>query len=130
MQNDQTFDFTTLLANSLHDIKNSLAIVVNTADELSFDEAHQQDPRLQLIRSEGMRLNSEFVQLLSLYKIENKQYITNMDWHHVGDMLDELALENESLFSYHKLSFEIECIFLISNCLFLKRIVLMEKIRL
>jgi len=111
MTDPKPLDFATIIANSLHDIKNELAIVVNTVDELAteHDQSAAHDPRFDLIRAEGQRLNSNFVQLLALYRIENQQFFLSIDNHNLYECLEEIALENQALLQYHQLQIELDC---------------------
>lgn len=107
MKNRQSIDFSTVIASSLHDIKNSLAIVINTVDEI-YDE-YNQDPRLELIQAEGQNLNSKLVQLLALYRIEKKQLFTNIDSHNLSDFFEDIILENQAMIHHHSLNISINC---------------------
>ena len=66
-----SIDLTTLLASAVHDIKNSLAVIINTIDELCDQpstDGQQRQRQLQQLRHEGKRLNNEFIQMLALYR--------------------------------------------------------------
>jgi signal transduction histidine kinase len=100
--------FTTLLASTVHDMKNSLAVIINTIDELS--EQQSPDPqRLKQLRYEGKRLNNEFIQMLSLYRIENGQYFANIDETSIYELLEEAWLENSDTLAVRNIELSLEC---------------------
>ena len=111
MSDKTAVDFGTIMASSVHDMKNSLAIILDNAEKLSTDESlnNTQHSALDLLQLEGERLNNIFIQLLALYRIENKQYALNIDSHNVYDCLEETLLENETLLAHHNIEAEIDC---------------------
>jgi len=109
--NDKTnIDFNTVMASSVHDMKNSLSIILNSAETLSNDASlsKAQHKAIDLLHIEGERLNNSFIQLLALYRIENKQYSLNIDSHNVYDCLEEAMFENETLLAHHHIELEIQ----------------------
>ena len=112
MADERTINFTTLLASTVHDMKNSLAVILNTIDELS--EQQSPDPqqtqlRLKQLRHEGKRLNNEFIQMLSLYRIENGQYFANIDDASLYELLEEAWLENRDTLAVRNIELSFEC---------------------
>jgi signal transduction histidine kinase len=108
MADESAINFTTLLASAVHDMKNSLAVILNTIDELS----EQQSPdlqRLKQLRHEGKRLNNEFIQMLSLYRIENGQYFANIDDTSIYELLEEVWLENRDTLAVRNIELSFEC---------------------
>jgi len=98
MPSENKLDMATIVASSIHDIKNSLSIVLNSAEKLSentqkftAEDLHS----LKELRYESRRLNNNFVQLLALYKLENGLYFANIDNHDVHDLLEEVVFENQ-----------------------------------
>ena len=100
--------FSDVLASSVHDIKNSLGLVMNTLDRILSDpDTRIGDPRsAKVLQLEAQRANSNLVQLLSLYKLEKQQLAVNLLEHNVEDFLDEILAENAALM--HSLGVEIE----------------------
>lgn len=84
--------FTTLLASSIHDMKNSLSLVINTLDRLVEDNGKPVDPsRIPLLQFEARRINEHLIQLLTLYKSENNILEINIAEHNIADFLDEVT---------------------------------------
>jgi K+-sensing histidine kinase KdpD len=46
---------------------------------------------------------------LALYRIENKQYSINIDYHNVYDFLEEAMFENKTQLAHHNIEIEIQC---------------------
>ncbi len=108
----QKFDYSTILASSIHDMKNSLSLLLGTIDEITLQcppgqcNSSTQFSRLQY---EGKRVNDHLVQLLALYRIDNSQYFVNVSENDAGDFLDEIMLEHEDMLAYRNISFDIDC---------------------
>jgi len=111
MSDKSDINFSTIMASSVHDMKNSLSIILDTAETLGHDNSLSkiQHKSLELLHMEGERLNNTFIQLLALYRIENKQYSLNIDSHNVYDCLEESMFENEALLAHHNIELEILC---------------------
>ncbi len=111
IENGNKVELSTLMSSSIHDMKNSLSIILNTINMLSESNNFSDNNRnsLDLLLQEGNKLNNNFIQLLSLYRIENKQYHANIDNHNVYDCLEEIALENEGLLTQHNIDLSIDC---------------------
>ncbi len=111
MTDKPDINFNTIMASSVHDMKNSLSIILDTAESLANDDSlnKAQHKSLDLLHIEGERLNNTFIQLLALYRIENKQYSLNIDSHNIYDCLEEAMFENETLLAHHNIELEIQC---------------------
>lgn len=111
MTDKSDINFNTIMASSVHDMKNSLSIILDTAETLGHDDSlsKSQHQSLDLLHLEGERLNNTFIQLLALYRIENKQYSLNIDSHNVYDCLEEAMFENETILDHHNIEVEIQC---------------------
>ncbi len=108
MNEKQTLDFSTIIASALHDIKNSLAIVINTVDELATEET-EKNSRIELIQAEGQRLNSDLIQLLALYRLEKKQLFTNIENNNIAEFFEDIFLDNQAMLQHNSLTLNIKC---------------------
>jgi len=98
----QQGDFTSILANSVHDMKNSVNMLLGALDDISGRCGGSSCPSHQLLsrlRYEGKRLNSNLVQMLMLYRVNNSQYTLNIEDHDAYEVLEECYLENEGILS-------------------------------
>ncbi len=94
-QPNQAIDFSSVLASAVHDMKNSLCMLIQSIDTLS---VNQQDPEqakeLASIHYEASRLNTNLLQMLSLYRVEKDQLPLFVEEHHIYDLVEELVEKN------------------------------------
>lgn len=103
--------FSDVLASSIHDIKNSLSMVINTLEELVNDpNTHiSDDKKMSILQHEAQRANSTLIQLLGLYKFENEQVTISINEHSMEDFLEEVVAENQALAAAFNVSLEYVC---------------------
>jgi signal transduction histidine kinase len=87
-------DYATLLASAVHDMKNSLGVLMSSIEELqepcsACQVTHAKRERMSY---EAQRLNSDLLQLLAIYKIDTGRYQANIQEQCVADFLSECAL--------------------------------------
>ncbi|WP_420265462.1 sensor histidine kinase [Candidatus Magnetominusculus dajiuhuensis] len=105
-------DFSVVLASSVHDMKNSLGVLINHLDEVvdTFEEAnHSSSKLLSQLQYEAKRVNNNLIQLLSLYRLENSLYSLNISHAPLYDLIDEVVSQNMALMEYKGISIEIDC---------------------
>lgn len=92
-------DFSDILASSIHDIKNSLCLILNNLDDLiSNPENHLADPRqARLLQHEAQRANSSLIQLLTLYRLGNEQLVLRVSEQNLEDFFDEVVAESQAI---------------------------------
>lgn len=91
-------DFSTVLASAVHDMKNSLCMLIQSIDTLSAnvaDKDPQEAEELARLHYEAARLNTNLLQLLSLYRVEKNQLPLNIESHYLDDVIEELVAKNE-----------------------------------
>lgn len=110
MPDHQSLDFSTILASSVHDMKNSISMMLATLDELaqSCGGSCPETAKLSQLRYQGQRLNNDLVQMLSIYKIENHQYSPNIDEHSLEDFLAECVDTHEPLLTPRGIAIEFQ----------------------
>ncbi|MBF0488930.1 MAG: HAMP domain-containing histidine kinase [Nitrospirae bacterium] len=105
-------DFSVVLASSVHDMKNSLGVLINHLDEVveTFEETeHSSSKLLSQLQYEAKRVNNNLIQLLSLYRLENSLYSLNISHAPLYDLIDEVVSQNMALMEYKGISVEIDC---------------------
>jgi len=105
-------DFSTVLASSVHDMKNSIGMLLCTLDEVMGQCAPgdcSSSDRFTQLQYEGQRVSYNLIQLLSIYKIEHSQYAANIDEIYLDEFLQESAMQFESLLSPKGISIDYEC---------------------
>lgn len=101
-----------LLASSVHDIKNSLGMLLNTLDAVIEDTPiHSDIQRHQFatLRGEAARINNSLIYLLGLYRLQRNELPLQIQEVYVADFLDEQIAANELLFSIRQLSVKNDC---------------------
>ncbi len=91
-------DFATVLASAVHDMKNSLCMLIQSIDLLQQQlapSAESASQELGRIHYEAARLNTNLLQLLSLYRIEKDQLPIHMDEYYLDDLCDEIVIRNQ-----------------------------------
>ncbi|TCK18752.1 histidine kinase/DNA gyrase B/HSP90-like ATPase [Thiogranum longum] len=105
-------DFNIILANAVHDMKNSVGMLLAALDEIdsrcSPDSCASRDQFSQL-RYEGKRLSSNLVQVLTLYRINESRYTPNITENDASDVLEECLLDNEGLLALKGIDIEMDC---------------------
>lgn len=90
--------FYDVLASIIHDMKNSLGMVINRLDEVVDelpDDLHD-SAKITAIQQEAKRLNNNLIELLTLYRIENERISAVIDEVFVDDFLQDIIAENQS----------------------------------
>ena len=103
--------FHDILASIIHDMKNSLSMVINTLEEVTADSDHEirQTPKIKLLQQEAKRLNNNLIELLTLYKIENERISANIDEIYLPDFLSEMVAENRVAAEANDVALSWEC---------------------
>ncbi|WP_150305585.1 sensor histidine kinase [Pseudomonas saliphila] len=111
-QSGEGLDFSTVIASTVHDMKNSLAMLMQAYSEslaslppeLSGSREHG------VMEYESLRLNGMLVQMLGLYKLQVNQLPLRPAWIELDDFLEaQLARHNNILRARHiKGSLEVE----------------------
>lgn len=112
MQELPEVDYSTLLASSIHEVKNSLNMLLNTIDNVSAGcDNHHCGTResLSYIKYEGTRISDDLIELLAIYRIRNNQYMVNIDEHSVSGFLNEILLQHETTFRYRNIRQSLDC---------------------
>ena len=105
------FDYSTLLAKSIHEIKNSLNMLLNSVDEVlsTSDEDSTTNKLFSQIQYEGKRVNDDLVGLLAIYRINNDQYSANIEEYSVSDSLEEILSQHDTMIRHRKIDKEFNC---------------------
>ncbi|MCG6551755.1 MAG: HAMP domain-containing histidine kinase [Candidatus Magnetominusculus sp. LBB02] len=105
-------DFSAVLASSVHDMKNSLGVLINQLDDVVGSLEDSNDPsgkHLLKLQYEAKRVNNNLIQLLSLYRLENSLYSLNLSHLCVYDLIDDVISQNMPLMEYRGIDIEIDC---------------------
>lgn len=87
----QNIDFSMVLASAVHDMKNSLGMLLNSLDELRQEQADSigESPRFNTLQYEAERMHNDLVQLLGIYRLGENNLSAHIEEHFVPDFLSE-----------------------------------------
>lgn len=106
----KTIDFSTILASSVHDVKNSLTLLINKIDEISANTVDEQSKaELEQLQYHGKRISCHLIQLLVLYRINQTRYFTNITETAIKDFLNDALDLYFPLFAHKNISVTINC---------------------
>lgn len=109
---DDTLDFSFVLASSVHDMKNSLGMLLNSLESMAQDAPPQNEAQKRYYSTlsyEASRINNELVQLLALYRIQHETFMVQVDEHVVIDVIEDQLARNEMLFETRNMQVEVLC---------------------
>jgi K+-sensing histidine kinase KdpD len=106
----QTIPFSTVLASTVHDMKNALSLILLSLADITdkLKEVDPDDSKVSVLRYETSRVNGLLVQLLALYKSEQQQLPLNINYHNVYDFLEEQVLSYDELLTSKNITVNIE----------------------
>lgn len=111
-KNQANVDFSLVMASSVHDMKNSIGMLIASLENY-FDENPAQDKgqkkHINTIHYEASRVNAELVQLLTIYRMENNHLPLRIDQHYVIDTLEDQLVRNQSLIDNSNIHLSLEC---------------------
>ena len=92
-------DFPTIMAVAVHDMKNSLSLLMQSVEQLSneiSDKEYQARQHITDVHYEANRMNTTLVQVLSLYRADMDALPTNIDECFLDELVEELVDTNLS----------------------------------
>lgn len=105
-------DFSFVLASSVHDMKNSLGMLLNSLEEV-ITETETEDPvqkeRFSILQYEATRINTELIQLLSIYRFQNQTFSIHVDENYVMETIDDQLARNDMLFKTQGVELSLNC---------------------
>ncbi|MCW8092268.1 sensor histidine kinase [Alteromonas sp. ASW11-130] len=107
---NSNIDFSSVLAAAVHDMKNSLCLLIQSIENLSdsipkeLDEAHCQ---VANVHYEASRLNMNLVQMLSLYRAQLETLPTTVDEHFIADLFEDVTGSNALYSNQRKVSIDV-----------------------
>ncbi|WP_416308456.1 sensor histidine kinase [Neptunicella sp. SCSIO 80796] len=104
-------DFSTILACAVHDMKNSLCLLLQSIETLGDEIGDSDDSvsdRLASIHYEASRLNTSLMHILSLYRAGREQLPLNIDEHYLEDVVDDVIATNQKYIDNKRMLLSIE----------------------
>ncbi len=111
-KSDSSVDFSLVLASSVHDMKNSIGMLIASLENYIDEHPAQDDfqkKHFNTLHYEASRVNAELVQLLTIYRMENDHLPLRLDQHYVSDVLEDQVVRNHSLIENRGIQLALEC---------------------
>ncbi|MFZ2852740.1 MAG: HAMP domain-containing sensor histidine kinase [Rhodocyclaceae bacterium] len=109
----EDISFTDFIASSIHDMKNSLNMQVSALEKIAVQCRQQGDAptfeSLGLVIYQANRMNSNLIQLLSLYKLGKSIYPVDIAEQSIADLIEEALLQNKSITEFKGISVSVDC---------------------
>lgn len=88
---DPNIDFSMVLASAVHDMKNSLGMLLNSLEELrsEYNQTLAGSEKFNMLQYEAERMHNDLVQLLGIYRLGENNLSAHIDEHFVPDFLEE-----------------------------------------
>jgi len=97
---DNGLDFASIIASAVHDMKNSLSMLLYSVDEIRSTcgpNNCESSKNFSQLRYEGQRVNNHLIQLLAIYRIDHANYKPDVVEQDVEEFLHESVSIHESL---------------------------------
>jgi len=101
-----------LAASSVHDIKNSLSMLLQTLEEVirsTPDQSPVQRRQFGVLQGEAARINNDLMYFLGLYRLQKNQLPLQIQSVYVADFLQEQILNNALLFEIRNIALALDC---------------------
>lgn len=120
LQGNQELDFSFVLASSVHDMKNSVGMLLGSLEEIINEQddsdaqsndkqTDEQKQRFSILQYEATRINTELVQLLSLYRFQHQAPALKIEENYVYDTIEDQVARNDMLFKTQEIELLIDC---------------------
>ena len=106
----QNIDFSMVLASAVHDMKNSLGMLLNSLDELRREQndSLSESPKFNTLQYEAERMHNDLVQLLGIYRLGENNLSAHIDEHFLPDFLSEHMARHTPLLEGLGIGLELE----------------------
>jgi len=103
--------FETLLASTVHDMKNSLSLLLSQLDEISEKLDGETETRRSVsgLRYQASRINVSLMELLSLYKLEKEQIGVHVSDVFVADFIEDCIAVHSQLAAHQDIELSMNC---------------------
>ncbi|MFT6907587.1 MAG: K+-sensing histidine kinase KdpD [Oleiphilaceae bacterium] len=92
-------DFSMIIASAVHDMKNSLSMLLYSVDQMcdELPDDWKQKNNTTTVKYEAERVNSYLIQLLGLYRFQNEMLTLHIDEYFLSDLLEEQVAHYEPM---------------------------------
>ena len=100
-----SLDFSMVIASCIHDMKNSLGMLLSHIDDIHAED----EDRMDKLKYQGNCINDHLVQLLVLYRISETNYFPNIDEHPLHSMVLESINNYLPMLDHKHIKVELDC---------------------
>jgi len=109
----EDISFTDLIASSIHDMKNSLNVQVTELEKVAAQCRERGDTQtyddLGRVIYQANRMNSNLIQLLSLYKLGKSIYPVDIAEHAIAEVLEDGLHQSRSIMEFKGVALTVDC---------------------
>ena len=108
----QELDFSLAFGSAVHDVKNSIGLLLHSLGEFLEENPPSNDAetkRAVVLNYEASRINSDMVQLLSIYRLQNEKLQLSFEEKNVYEFLEDELLSHQTLMEIKGIELNIEC---------------------
>lgn len=105
-------DFSLVIASSVHDMKNSIGMLIASLENYMQEHPPQSPGQIQhynTLQYEASRINAELVQLLTIYRMQTDHLPLRLDQHYVIDILEDQVAKYHNLIRNRGIHLKLEC---------------------
>jgi K+-sensing histidine kinase KdpD len=108
----QPLDFSLAFSSAVHDVKNSVGLLLHSLDE--FMKAHppesdEESAQAVVLNYEASRINTDMMQLLSIYRLEKERLFVTVDEVFVPEFLEDELLAHGTLLRMKNIDCQVKC---------------------
>ncbi len=106
---EATPDITAFLASAIHDMKNSISVLINFLETniTELEPAAQRKAAPMLY--EVQRVNDNLLQMLAIYKVGNHYYPFDLAENSISEFVHEIAEQNKNILEYLDIELDVDC---------------------
>lgn len=101
--------FPAILASTVHDIKNSLGIVLELIRQLAVNQLPCENEEFTQLEFEANRINHSLIQLLVMYKIDTSKFGLDIEEYSALDIVNEAIAQQHALAKFKQVQLHVNC---------------------
>ena len=107
-QQESTPDISAFLASAIHDMKNSISVLIKFLNTSITELEPEAQRRAAPMLYEAQRVNDNLIQMLAIYKVGNQFYPFDLTENSIDDFVQGIVEQNESLLGYLGIDLELD----------------------
>ena len=109
---NQELDFSLAFGSAVHDVKNSVGMLLSSLDEFMASnppQSPEENKQAVILNYEASRINNDMMQLLSIYRLENQRLLMSVESVVVKEFIEDELLAHQTLFDMKDIAVELQC---------------------